>query len=249
MPKMELMRDEMLYQLPNRELHHCDILLEPVPDALPYADAVASINSNEEISSLLDAINVLEKELLRADVSHNNLRKENLLLDAQGVIYPIRWYYATGKAGGDSDAIKTLREEVGSHSDMLLNEPDIAIYSVDSPLDKYLYAGELHEGLIAVANEHGWGFVDCNCEEVIPPQYVWVGDFREGRAEVETEQGMGLIDREGNYIIEPIYETVEFEVENGWSRVGKDGQWALFNYSGEQFSPWENPIGGGSSSL
>ncbi len=248
-PKIEILRDEMQYQHPTLGMHHCDIMLEPLPDALPYADAVANMSGDKEAASLLHSIDALEEELLRADVSHNNLRKENLLLDAHGIIYPIRWYYATDKAGGDSKAIEALRQELTTTCNMLANEPDLAPYNVTSPLDKYIYSGDMHEGLIAVESDQGWGYVDCNCEEVITPQYLWANDFCEGRAEVETAQGMGLIDREGNYIIEPIYDTVEFDVENGWSRVGKDGLWALFSYSGEQLSPWENPIGGGSSAL
>lgn len=249
-PKMEIFRDEMQHERSGAGRCHCDILLEPLPDALPLADAIANMGDGREAQRLSLALNALESALSAADVSHNNLREENILIDSNGTLYPIRWYYATDKRGGDREAIDRLRTKIASFGEsMLLCEPDFEPYTVASALDKYLYAGDMHEGLIAVESDKGWGYVDCNCEEVIPPQYLWANDFCEGRAEVDTEQGMGLIDRQGNYIIEPVYETVEFDVENGWSRVSKDGQWALFDYSGEQLSPWAEALGGGSDAL
>jgi hypothetical protein len=247
---MDILRDEMQHNISGVRDSRCDILLEPLPDALPFADAVANMGEEQEAQRLRRSLDALEKSLSAANVSHNNLKEENILIDANGILYPIRWYYATDKAGGDKVAIERLRTKIASSGEnMLLCEPDYEPYTVASALDKYLYAGDMHEGLIAVESDKGWGYVDCNCEEVIAPKYLWANDFCEGRAEVDTEQGMGLIDREGNYIIDPIYETVEFDAENGWSRVCRDGKWALFDYSGEQLSPWEENLGGGYDGL
>jgi hypothetical protein len=248
-PRMEIFRDEMQHDISGAGRCHCDILLEPLPDALPLADAIANIGDEQNAQQLRRSLDALQRTLSAADVSHNNLKEENILIDANGILYPIRWYYATDKAGGDKEAIESLRTKIASSESMLLCEPDYEPYTVASALDKYLYAGDMHEGLIAVESDRGWGYVDCNCEEVIAPKYLWANDFCEGRAEVDTEQGMGLIDRQGNYIIEPIYETVEFDAENGWSRVCQNGKWALFDYSGEQLSPWEENLGGGYDGL
>ena len=246
LPKMEILRDEMQYKLSDSSYRFCDILLEPLPDALPFADALADVGDSAEASSYLAALEALKQELTTADISHNNLQEENLLIDAHFRLYPIRWYYATDKAGGDDKAIERLRTKVAStQSSMELHQVECEPYCATSALDKYIYAGDMHEGLIVVESEAGWGFVDYNCEEVIKPQYLWANDFCEGRAEVDTPQGMGLIDREGNYIIEPIYDTVEFDVENGWSKVCKDDMCALFDYSGNQLSPWTENFGGG----
>ena len=239
-PRLEILRNEMKYQL-NEQTHYCDILLEHLPDALPFTDALADIGDSQEAEQYIISLHNLEQQLIAADVSHNNLRAENLLIDAQSVLYPICWYYATKEAGGDRDAIASLRNRLcASKSNMELHEPDPEPYTTPNALDGYIFSSQMHEGLIAVESEEGWGFVNCSCEEIIKPQYLWANDFCEGRAEVETERGMGLIDREGNYIIDPIYESVEFDVENGWSRVCKDNQWALFNYSGEQLSEWSD---------
>lgn len=246
LPKLEILRDEMLYETPNSTNRRCDILLEPLPDALPFTDALANTGDSKEASSYLAALDVLEQELIAANISHNNLREENLLIDAHFRLYPIRWYYATDKAGGDAEAIDSLRTKIaGMQSTMELHQAECEPYLTTTALDKYIYAGDMHEGLIVVEDDAGWGFVNYNCEEVIKPQYLWANNFCEGRAEVDTPHGMGLIDREGNYIIEPIYDTVEFDVENGWSKVCRDGACALFDYSGNQLSPWEETFGGG----
>ena len=250
LPKMEILRDEMQYELSDSSYRYCDILLEPLPDALPFTNALANIGDNKEASSYLAALDMLQQQLIAADISHNNLREENLLIDSHFRLYPIRWYYATDKAGGDEEAIERLRTKiVGMQSTMELHQAECEPYLTTTALDKYIYAGNMHEGLIVVEDEAGWGFVNYNCEEVIKPQYLWANDFCEGRAEVDTPQGMGLIDREGNYIIEPIYDSVEFDVENGWSKVCKDDMCALFDYSGNQLSSWEKTVGGGSDAL
>lgn len=250
LPKIEILRNEMTYQLPDMSCRYCDILLEPLPDALPFADALANVGDSDEASAFFAALDALEKELTAANISHNNIREENLLIDARGALHPIHWHYATDKAGGDTEAIAALRTKIASSQhNMELHQAEYAPYITTNGLDKYNYAGDMHEGLIVVESEQGWGYVNCELQEVIKPQYLWANDFCEGRAEVDTPQGMGLIDCNGNYIIEPIYESVEFDVENGWSRVCKDNMCALFDYSGEQLSQWEESFGGGYSEL
>ena len=249
-PKMEILRDEMLHQLPDSSYRHCDILLEPLPEALPFADAMANVGDKEEAATYLASLDALKQELIAADISHNNLREDNLVIDTQNRLYPIHWYYATDKAGGDIEAIERLRTKIASiQGNMELHQSEREPYCASSALDKYIYAGDMHEGMIAVESEAGWGFVNYNCEEVIKPQYLWANNFCEGRAEVDTPQGMGLIDREGNYIIAPQYDSVEFDVENGWSRVCKDNMCALFDYSGDQLCDWSETLGGGCDAL
>lgn len=237
-PHMELLRNEMLYTTATGHELHCDILLEPVPDALPLRDTIASVGDKGEVEQLLSALDTLREQLIKAGVSHNNICEENLLIDSQGVIYPIRWYYATNTAGGDCAAFDALREKIASLSTGEATHHDKTASKIPSALDKYIFAGDIHEGMIAVESEEGWGFVNYSCEEVIKPQYLWANDFCEGRAEVQTECGMGLIDKAGNYFIDPIYDDVEFDAQAGWSKVCKNQEWALFDYSGRQLCDW-----------
>lgn len=88
-PRLEIFRDEMSYLSSAEQELKNDILLEPLPDALPLTDAIATLCS-EEAGRLLEGINKLEQQLLKADVSHNNIREEHLLINRFGTIFPIR---------------------------------------------------------------------------------------------------------------------------------------------------------------
>ena len=204
-------------------------------------DAIATIGDEQEAHKMISSLEALRQALHLADVSHNNIRKENLLIDSRGVIYPIRWFYATDHAGGDDQPLESIIKEVAAivpELNLRANATPLHPDAWANGLDEYLYCGNPHEGLIAVESEEGWGYVDCNGCEVIKPQYIWANDFCEGRAEVQTPQGMGLIDKQGEYVIDPIYEAVEFDVDLGWVRVCHNNQWALFDYSGRQMSEW-----------
>lgn len=240
-PRLEILRNEMRYESASGVTLYADILLEPLPDALPVTDAIATIGDEQEAHKMISSLEALRQALHLADVSHNNIRKENLLIDSRGVIYPIRWFYATDHAGGDDESLENIRKEVAAIVPELNLRASATPLNPDAwanGLDEYLYCGNPHEGLIAVESEEGWGYVDCNGCEVIKPQYIWANDFCEGRAEVQTPQGMGLIDKQGEYVIDPIYEAVEFDVDLGWVRVCHNNQWALFDYSGRQLSEW-----------
>ena len=101
-------------------------------------------------------------------------------------------------------------------------------------LDGHLSVRPIREGLAAVEDESGWGFVDSENRSVVPSVYLWVNDFCEGRAEVETAKGMGLIDKAGRYIIEPRYEVVEYDSRSGRSMARQREEWIEFDYSGQR---------------
>ena len=248
-PRIEILRDEMKFYTAGNKALFSDIMLEAMPDALPLADALSQANGKEEAERLLAAIDMLETTLTKSGISHNNLRVENLLISDNYALYPIRWYYATEGVGGDKEALEALRERVRQLAGDEELYPSRCDEAQPMLLNDYTFAGEMHEGMIAVENDEGWGFVNYRCEEVIRPQYLWANDFCEGRAEVQTEEGMGLIDRQGNYIIDPIYEAVEFDASDGMVRVCQYNEWALFDYSGNRLSEWGTPIGGGSNTL
>lgn len=240
-PHLKILRNEMRYEDSNGHELFADILLEPLPDALPLKDAIATINDRQEAQSLISSLESLRQTLNKAQVAHNNISCENILIDSRGVLYPIRWYYATEGAGDDDKKIAALQVEIATYLTTAEKEnvakEDLPYISSDL-MDRYTYCGNIHEGLIAVESNEGWGYIDCNGNEVIKPQYLWANDFCEGRAEVQTTEGMGLIDKQGNYILEPIYETVEFDATLGWVRVCKNNKWALYDYSGKQLCDW-----------
>ena len=233
-PRLTILREEMRWVDAMGREQMCDILCEPLPDGFPLADAMATIADEEEAAQLIEALDELQARLLHAGVSHNNIREENIFIDKDYHLHLVRWYYATDGAGGDDEAFAALRTKIASHLEtMTLREPDFDYYSAATPLTGHLSVRFMREGLAAVEDETGWGFVDSENNIVVEPKYEWVSDFCEGRAEVQTEQGMGLIDRHGEYVIPPCYKIVEYDVVSGCSQVLGDEGWFTLNYEGE----------------
>lgn len=239
-PQITILREEMLTVNALGKECYCDIVLELLPEALPFADALATaVCDAQYAATLLGALGTLQKALCDGGVSHNNLRVENLLIDSNDRLYPIRWYYATSTVGGDADALQVLEQELTKMvENNMLCDVESAPYDTPSMLDGHISVGEMSEGLIAVEDNEGWGFVDSHNRCIIPSQYIWVNDFCEGRAEVETKVGMGLIDKQGNYIIPAQYKIVDYNPFKGDSLVYDGSGWSLFDYSGKQLCPF-----------
>lgn len=239
-PHLTLLREEMRWVDAVGRTTACDILCEPLPAGLPFADALATIADDEEAAQIMDALDELQARLLRADVSHNNIREENIVIGEDYRLWLVRWYYATDGAGGDAAAFDALRGKVAAKCEgMALREPDFDGYNVAQPLDGHLSVRLMREGLAAVEDATGWGFVDSDNRIVVEPKYEWVSDFRESRAEVQTAEGMGLIDKHGEYIILPRYKIVEYDAVSGCSQVFGEEGWMVFDYEGVQLQPLE----------
>ena len=239
-PQLTILREEMRWVDAMGREQMCDILCEPLPEGFPLADAVATIADEVEATQLIEALDELQAELLHAGVSHNNIREENIVIDKDYHLHLVRWYYATDGVGGDDEAFAALRQKIASRIDsMTLREPDFDGYRVAIPLTGHITVRFMREGLAAVEDATGWGFVDSENNIVVEPKYEWVGDFCEGRAEVQTEQGMGLIDRKGEYIIPPCYKIVEYDVVSGCSQVLGDEGWMVFDYEGHHLEELE----------
>lgn len=238
--RMDILREEMLYEDSLGNTARCDIMLETLPDGESFADALATAASDTQYAvELLSSVKALQESLHRANLSHNNLRIENIMIDRENHLYPIRWYYATAEAGGDEDALKSIISSLEQYATTnILREGDYAPYNVEQRFDGHLCVGNMFEGLVAVEDAEGWGFVDGDNRTVIAAQYLWVNDFREGRAEVETATGMGLIDKQGRYIIPPQYDIVDYSPHKGESLVCKGGEWSVFDYFGRQLCPF-----------
>lgn len=232
-PQMEILCDEMKYEdALGRELT-CDMVIEALPQGLPLTDAIEAIDNDAEAASLIEAADALERELRRARVSHNNLRADNILIDADGALYPIRWIYATDGAGGDKKALDALRTMIAQRGEVA--EAARTAFDPYGPTVEGTYGiGTLSEGLAPVETPRGWGFADSEGRIVIEARFMWAGSFREGRAEVQTLTGMGLIDKQGRYVIEPVFDIVDYDPQTGNSQVRRGNEWALFDYSGRQ---------------
>lgn len=231
-PRLEILSCEMRYvnALGREVTSH--LLRESLPRGESFADALASIADGEEAQRLIKAVDELQGALLCANVSHNAVRGENIIIDDEGAMHLLRWYYATDGIGGDDEAFDALRELIASRADFMLCESAPMAYSTAAMFENHLYVRHLHEGLAAVEEPTGWGFVNCDNEIVIEPCYLWVSDFSEGRAEVETASGMGVINRQGEFVIPPIYESIEYDCSSGRTRAWLGERCVEFDYEG-----------------
>lgn len=239
-PRLEILRSEMHYTDSAGREAECDILREPLPAGEPFADALAAVADSNDAQRLVEAINELQGALLCANLSHNAVREENIILTDRGEARLVRWYYATEGAGGDDEAFDALREKILLKANAAVRDVESMPYNVAPALDNHLYVRALHEGLAAVEEPSGWGFVDSENHVVIEPVFRWVGDFYEGRAEVESESGMGLINREGEFVILPIYDSVEYDYHSGCTRAWIGEECLLFDYEGKRVGALEN---------
>ena len=95
-------------------------------------DALAAIADRRDAQRLLESIDELQGVLLLADLSHNAVREENIIICADGSARLIRWYYATEGVGGDDEAFETLRGKILSVADDMLRDADAALYNVEA---------------------------------------------------------------------------------------------------------------------
>lgn len=233
-PRLEILRSEMHYADSVGREATCDVLREPLPVGEPFSDALAAVADANDAQRLVKAINELQGALLCADLSHNAVREENIILTDKGEARLVRWYYATEGAGGDDEAFDALCEKILLKANAVVRDAEPLSYNTSPSLDNHLYVRTLREGLAAIEEPTGWGFVNSENLVVIEPVFRWVGDFYEGRAEVESESGMGVINREGEFVIPPLYDSVEYDYRSGCTRAWIGEEYLLFDYEGNR---------------
>lgn len=89
------------------------------------------------------------------------------------------------------------------------------------------------EGLVAVAQEGKYGFLNSHCDLVIPIAYDAVGVFSEGLASVEKDNKSGFIDMQANVVIPFDYDRPS-RFSDGLARVRKDGRYIFIDKTGTE---------------
>lgn len=225
---------EMCWCDPSGAERATDLVLEELPAGCDFAQALLT----EEPSTLLPALDALEGVFIELNLTHNNLKGENLRW-SDGRLIPLRYHDARigGPREADAAAFESLRGEITRKAGQQQTLTDTsAAYSSPRTLTGHRWTSHVFEGLVCVEDDGGFGFVDTANTPVIAAQYLWAGDFHEGRAEVETPEGMGLIDRQGNYIIPAEYEIVDYDPATSVARVRRNGLWALFDHLGRRIT-------------
>ncbi len=203
-----------------------DVVVQNLPLGERLSDVVnyATYKIADEIYA---AIAYLEQAIRDNKLIFDSLQAEDLILGKDGRLYPFRYDTLRFDHPRDVDArieeCETLREYVA-----LVSGYQMSRQSYPPKINPYretlcdIYGGHIscrapHEGLIAVEDADGWGFVDLGNRVVIETKYMQVSDFSMGRAVVqlfETER-FGVIDRSGEYILQPIYGGIRLNDDGG----------------------------------
>ncbi len=240
MTDYRILRDELQIVDSTGRTHRCDVVLQQLPEGELLCGCVGERNATD----LLEALDEMERRLQDEDVSHNNLKPNNIVVTPYGQMIPIRYHFARCGFGGDAEGLAALRDYVRERACPTGGMPFAA--SVEEWEIKrfpgHRFVGRVSDLLVRVEDAAGYGFVDTQNRPVIAAQYLWANDFREDRAEVKTPTGMGLIDKRGCYVVEPRYEIVDFDPATTLVRLRLDGRWAVADYEGRLISDFAAEI-------
>ncbi len=85
-----------------------------------------------------------------------------------------------------------------------------------------------------VVKNNKWGFIDLNCNEVIPAVYESVSRFREnGLTVVYKNEKAGIIDLHGKVIIKTVYKKVIYNYNKNLVTIKSDHGWGVLKISGD----------------
>jgi hypothetical protein len=186
----------------------------------------------------------LQNYLKEIDLSINNLKPENIIVDSDHHWHVIRAYYLSYDTDNDDAIFERLKELIALNalSDNFDNTgfacEGFAPYGCTTTADgRQLFAA--CEGLRRFTSSEGTGFEDEMGNILIEAIFRDATDFLEDRSIVTTHDNkMGIIDRKGRYIVEPLYDSIDFDVDDGISIVTNGNQSAKFDYFGTQITPW-----------
>ena len=233
--RLEIMEDEMLCTGFGKR--YCPIIIERLPEGILLRDALYT----HTISTLKRGFESLRNELENHDISINHLHPDSIIIDNALRWHVIREYYATRGYGNDTEAFNKILELISRYAmtdrvpqyDSLHEE--FAPYDFGNKREVY----PICEGLRRYKDEDSIGFEDRGGTVVIPAQYKSATDFKEDRSIVENhDHKWGIIDKRGRYIIDMLYDSVEFNLDDGTSEVTLDNKRATFDYFGTRITPW-----------
>lgn len=220
--------------------HRCSLILEEIPKGTPLSEAIYTHKRNHLEQGLIE----LQDYLKEINCSINNLRPENIIVDSNHSWHVIRAYYLSYNADNDNESFERLKEMIALNalSDNFDNTgfacEDFAPYGCTTAADgRQLFAAS--EGLRRFTSSEGTGFEDEMGNILIDAIFRNATDFLEDRSIVTTHDNkMGIIDRKGRYIVEPLYDSIDFDVDDGISIVTNGNKSAKFDYFGTQITPW-----------
>lgn len=232
---IEVVTEEMLCS--GLDSHRCSLIIEALPNGKPLSEALYT-NTNNHLTQGLEE---LRKELARCNISINHLHPDTIIVDDEHHWHVIRPFYASTSREGDIEAFEKLKDIIDRYSLRDIEDSSVVMegfapYSTALSETKH----PLCEGLRRIDTEQGVGFEDEWGNVVIEAKFLRASDFVEDRSVVENfNHKMGIIDRRGRYIISAKYDSVEFDIDRGISRVIDGTHEARFDYFGRQISDWK----------
>lgn len=221
--ELHLLRDELHYMDSLGRECVADVLVQRLPCGDRLSDAVIF-----SVAGLKEQLEELQGEMTRLDLTHGNLRPENIIVGEDGHLHPVRYYYARVDDGCQDD-FAALYDMVTERV-IVESEPDYReLVKTEAAFETY----PVQDGMMRVYCQERFFFVDVHSGETLAGRYMWADDFCEGRAVVETESGMGVINRDGEFLIPDLYHDIEYDSIEGVfiTRYGDD--FVRFDYFGE----------------
>ena len=174
--------------------------------------------------------------LHRNNISLNNLKAENIIVDNLGRWHLTHQYYTTSSPSHDANAIESLRQLIERN----------ALSNIDSQclgeaLSEYTTTEPMHEHRRKIEENGLVGFADESGSKVIECKYLSATRFVEHRSVVTLpNHRMGVVDIDGNEIIATEYDAIKYDVDSGesWALLGDKA--ALFDYLGKQLTEWRD---------
>lgn len=210
----------------------CSVFVEWVAYGRPLSEAIYTSSQ----STLLAELEELSIMLHRNDISLNNLKAENIVVDNLGRWHLTHQYYTTSSTSHDANAIECLRQliEQNALSDIDTNclSEAMSEYSISEPMHEHRRKIE-ENGLVGFADESGNKVIEC--------KYLSATRFVEHRSVVTLpNHRMGVVDIDGNEIIATEYDAIKYDVDSGesWALLGDKA--ALFDYLGKQLTEWRD---------
>ena len=182
-------------------------------DALPFSEGLAAIvppNSKIAfINTKFETVFTLENIEYSGSFSNGLAPVQNTegrwgFVNKIGEL-SIPCVYAFVSSFFNNTAIAIRRsEDLDDYSIILINEKGEVIHDYKN---KYKNCGQFKEGLLAVNDGDGWGFVNSEGEKIIPIKETWsnVTSFHNGHASYREDGEWGLINKKGEKVIRPKY--------------------------------------------
>ena len=208
----------------------CSVFVEWIAYGRPLSEAIYTSSR----TTLLAELEALSTMLVKNNISLNNLKAENIIVDNSGKWHLTHQYYTSANTSNDRIAIEGLRELIERNA-----LADIDTNCLNEAMSEYSASIPMHEHRCKTKENGLIGFIDDRGNKVIECKYLSTTRFVEHRAVVTLpNHRVGVIDIDGNEIITTEYDAIKYDVESGesWAFLGDKA--TKFDYMGKQLTKW-----------